>query len=1771
MPTEWKTKNLTVKELLKVDGNLSVGGTTYQNSTATVYLGGKLNVAQETTMQGKTEILNELSISGKTEIQDNLSVSGTTVVIGDLSVGGTTYLGLTTQQTIIKEDLVIQDQLDVQGPAILSSSATIYGDTNISGHVTLKNDLSVGGILKASQFSLLENNNNPTNELFLKAGSDLSENRTLTLTTGDSDRNVTFNGDIYFNGNGRIDFLASDKKLYIENDTYLNQDLTTDSSPTFSSLTISNDIVLNGKITTGTWEGNVISSQYINDVPITKIDIHNSSEITDPLDDNEIMIFTGTSTTIPSNNRKVKLRNLVKNYISSELSIGENIQVVGTLTQGIWNATAIENAYIGSGISGVKIDILNTTPVTSLLQTDKFLLYQTSTTNKSISFSDFEDSIFDNVSGDATISAGGNLIFSESNSNLKSLPALETTGTITTGVWNGSQIQNLYLAPGIHIEKISINGGESLGSSGLTEGDKFLFYDASSFSNKTITYSNLFGKISTDLQNISLSQLAITNTLTMENGSNLLFHEGAQITQPTSTILRLQEDVIEIIGAETISSTLSVGSNSFINGTLSVSNSINIEENLSIAGNLVINSDTANITHTGIGNLTVYSSLGSVEIEEVVINGKDLSNVGTISAQNLNLDNTFTINDLLATTVKSTSTLSVGGTTTLNSTVNINGTTNIDGALSMGSVLYFSNGSDITNSDLGVLNINELLTTFSGDIKINGNDITFGFGATITNNDLDTLTITESDLVVDGNLSANNVTVSNNIIIGNAIIDETDLEKIDDITNGTAAANKALVLDGSKNIVSINKLGASQVDSQLISSDTGIDMQSTNNLTLDSSDGDISIGADDNTGSINIGTSATARVLAIGSNTTTSLSSKAININVDSVNSTNITTGTTFDVQSTGNLTLDSSNGDINIGSDTNSGTINLGNSASARTINIGNDSSTKIDLNALTVELDSGGNIILSSETSTDMSSGSTFNIGSVGNLSLNSSNGSINLGDDNDTGDINIGTSASARAITIGNTSSNSLTLNALSFSVNAYGTTDIQSSSHLSIDSSNGDISIGSDVNTGTINIGTSTSSRTINIGNDASAKIDLNATEIEIDSGGELKLDSVGAASLISSNTIDLQSFGNVSIDSSNGNINIGTDNNSGAINIGTNASARIITFGSTSASLINNANSFNLNTTTTTLSSTSATNISSSSIIDLQSTDNLTIDSSSGSINIGVDNAIGSINIGTSASARTISIGNDSSTKIDLNANVIELDSEGTIVITSDSSTSITSSTFDLESVGSLTLDSSNGSIGIGTENFNGAINIGTSSTGRNITIGNSASNTTRLDGITVDLNAQTGGISLDSVGDSNFTSSAGVITIDGNDGINLVGRDAGITLDTLVGGSVEINASGKILLGNNNATSNNINYDIEIGNSTTSRRIQLGYNTSLTYTSEVELNAQLIDINAGTSGITINSDSDVNLNTSNGNINLDGKSGISLKIDGSNALTIDNNKSVTVLNDLNVEGGITVTGSASIINSTSLSIDDKMIIVGTGNVDSVYDLGIIFTRGDGSNTNIHNRAIIWDESEDLFAFVNVNTLDGSTDQQIDYSTSGRSSVAMHNINSTGNITLSSDNSSIIHSGSTKLSISSTSGSVDIENVNFDGQNISNISNLTASTLTGSISTSSQPNITTIGTLTSLTVDNISFDGNLISSSSGDLNITPNTGSAIVLDDTINIDGGVITGATSITSTDFSGSLTGDFTGNVNIGSSNTLKIDNTTVTSSASEINKLTGLTATTD
>ena len=102
---------------------------------------------------------------------------------------------------------------------------------------------------------------------------------------------------------------------------------------------------------------------------------------------------------------------------------------------------------------------------------------------------------------------------------------------------------------------------------------------------------------------------------------------------------------------------------------------------------------------------------------------------------------------------------------------------------------------------------------------------------------------------------------------------------------------------------------------------------------------------------------------------------------------------------------------------------------------------------------------------------------------------------------------------------------------------------------------------------------------------------------------------------------------------------------------------------------------------------------------------------------------------------------------------------------------------------------------------------------------------------------------------------------------------------------------------------------------------------------------------------------------------------------------------------------------------------------------------------------------------------------------------------------------------------------------------FVGTLTGNVTGNTSGTA-ATVTTAAQTNITSVGTLTALQVDNININGNAITSTAGtDLTITPVAGQQIVLDGAIVIDAGVVTGATSITSTAFVGDITGDVTGN----------------------------------
>ena len=269
--------------------------------------------------------------------------------------------------------------------------------------------------------------------------------------------------------------------------------------------------------------------------------------------------------------------------------------------------------------------------------------------------------------------------------------------------------------------------------------------------------------------------------------------------------------------------------------------------------------------------------------------------------------------------------------------------------------------------------------------------------------------------------------------------------------------------------------------------------------------------------------------------------------------------GGTVDIQSSGNITIDSSGGSIGLGADADSQAINVGTGAAARTITVGNvTGATAVNLNAgtggLTFASTGTGDIIINSD--------NTLLLDSDGVLELNSSGGAISIGNDDNAQAINVGTGAAARTITIGNvTGATEVNMNAgtggLTFAstgegdiiINSDDTLLLDSDGVLELNSSGGAISIGNDDNDQAINIGTQ-GERTISIGTGAFADTITignvtGATEVNLNAGtGGITLASTGTGDIVinSDDTLLLDADGVLELNSSGGAISIGNDDN-----------------------------------------------------------------------------------------------------------------------------------------------------------------------------------------------------------------------------------------------------------------------------------------------------------------------------------------------------------------------------------------------------------------------------------------------------------------------------------------------------------------------------------------------------------------------------------------------------------------------------------------------------
>ena len=284
----------------------------------------------------------------------------------------------------------------------------------------------------------------------------------------------------------------------------------------------------------------------------------------------------------------------------------------------------------------------------------------------------------------------------------------------------------------------------------------------------------------------------------------------------------------------------------------------------------------------------------------------------------------------------------------------------------------------------------------------------------------------------------------------------------------------------------------------------------------------------------------------------------ASNLSVTGANLTlsTITTGLVI-IDGAGNVEVNSSGGTINLGNDAVNQPINLA-TGGTRTLTVGAGSTTTLDINAGTVTLDGTGISIDGTSASNLSVTGADLTLSTIttglviidgaGNVEVNSSGGTINLGNDAVSQPINLATGGT-RTLTIGAGSTTTLDINAGTVTLDGTG---------ISIDGSNSDSNFtvtGTTADPRTLTLKTDNSSTgnsivtisatstggtgTINITPDdtltmSTVLVDVNATgAVTINSAAASHFSVAGANLTLettSSGAVDVNSAGAVTIDS-----------------------------------------------------------------------------------------------------------------------------------------------------------------------------------------------------------------------------------------------------------------------------------------------------------------------------------------------------------------------------------------------------------------------------------------------------------------------------------------------------------------------------------------------------------------------------------------------------------------------------------------------------------------
>jgi len=713
----------------------------------------------------------------------------------------------------------------------------------------------------------------------------------------------------------------------------------------------------------------------------------------------------------------------------------------------------------------------------------------------------------------------------------------------------------------------------------------------------------------------------------------------------------------------------------------------------------------------------------------------------------------------------------------------------------------------------------------------------------------------------------------------------------------------------------------------------GVDITGTGAITVNSTGGSIDIGTGADAGAINIGTSATARTITVGNAASTEVQANAALIDLNTVSAMVKGVNTRLLVWNPSSGGGDTASVDFKCSLVTadvrvkaglifvNGGIFETGSLYICNDV-VGDDGNVDYTTDAK-ITLDNSGNVSLTPTAALSATAVTTIDLQAAGAFTIDSSGSTIGIGTDANTGAINIGTSATARAITVGNAASTAFEANAATIALNA-GTGGVTvAGSYTAIESTNLAINdahpylnngyttvvaetgglivnylptvtvdtvaapgfVAGIVATSNPTVGT-VGAATFSIGNFVQISGANNVTntglfEVLSHAANLLTIRGVGLTATVEDFTqnqfiADATAVGtitkvNISV------IRSGTDgiwetaygSNSGLIFkdvtviTGSGVDEHVTRWDGVSA-IQNSA-----------LIIDDAGNLTETTSITGATGSDFNIDAQGAQIlNFGTVAAVGAINVGTSATARTITVGNAASTEFEANAALIDLNA-GATGITVDSTGAIAftiGTTVDIQAVNAITVDSSGSTIGVGTDANTGAINVGTSATARTITVGNAASTEFEANAALIDLNAGANGITVDSTGAIAFV--------------------IGTTADLQVTGAITIDSSGSTIGVGTDANAGAIN----VGTSATARTITVGNAAS----TEFEANAALIDLNAGATGITVDSTGAIAFTI-----------GTTVDIQAVNAITVDSSGStIGIGTDANV-GAINVGTSAT--------------------------------------------------------------------------------------------------------------------------------------------------------------------------------------------------------------------------------------------------------------------